>query len=170
MGSIPLAWIRPAYLTSNYFPMFTAPADWRIYSNANPPYEIQYPPNATLEANSERLTIRVPVQSSTQITEKSITIETHMDTIDGCYAFSPWEGKTVLNGLDLKYYGGKYWETGSDGGRFLMGNYAIYKDGFCYTIQLKMISPADSTSMPAPSRADMDSEVLLNIISTLRTY
>jgi hypothetical protein len=93
-----------------------------------------------------------------------------MDTIDACYAFSPWEGKTLLNGLDLKYYGGKYWETGSDGGRFLLGNYASYKNGVCYTIQLRMTALADSAAAPTPSREDMDSEVLLNIISTLRTY
>jgi hypothetical protein len=169
-GSIPLAWLSPAFLNSSYFPMFTAPGDWPTYSNPNPPYQIQYPPNATLESFPEKLTINLPMQPGSQMTEKSITIETHMDTIDACYVFSPWEGKTLLNGLDLKYYGGKYWETGSDGGRFLLGNYASYKNGVCYTIQLRMTALADSAAAPTLSREDMDSEVLLNIISTLRTY
>jgi len=49
---------------------------------------------------------------------------------------------------------------------FLTGNYAAYHDGFCYTIQLRMSVPAGAS----PTRADMDSEILLNIISTLTLY
>ena len=161
-GSIPLAWTLPAFLSSSYFPMFTAPADWPIYSNANPPYQIRYPPTANLEAYPEKLTINLLSQSA----EKSVTIETRIDTIDNCYAFSAWNGKTLLNGFDLKYYGGKYWETGSDGTMFLIGNYAAFHDGFCYTIQLRMSVPAGASA----TREDTDPEPLLNVISTLTLY
>jgi len=165
-GSIPLAWTLPAFLNSSYFPMFTAPADWPVYSNANPPYQIRYPSNAKLEAYPEKLTINLLSQSGDNLEEKSVTIETRVETIDNCYAFSPWDGKTVLNGFDLKYYGGKFWETGSDGTMFLIGNYAAYHDGFCYTIQLRMSVPTGTS----PTREDMDPETLLNIISTLTLY
>ena len=75
-------------------------------------------------------------------------------------------GKTLLNGIDLKYYGGKYWETGSDGTMFLIGNYAAFHDGFCYTIQLRMSVPAGASA----TREDTDPEPLLNVISTLTLY
>lgn len=42
VGSIPLGWTLPDLLSPNHFPRFTAPADWLIYSNANPPNQIQY--------------------------------------------------------------------------------------------------------------------------------
>jgi len=165
-GSIPLVWTIPAFLSSSYFPMFTAPADWPIYSNANPPYQIRYPSNAKLDAYPEKLTVNLLSQSGENLAEKSVTFETRVDTIDNCYAFSPWDGKTLLNGIDLKYYGGKYWETGSDGTMFLIGNYAAYNDGFCYTIQLRMSVPTGTS----PTREDMDPETLLNVISTLTLY
>jgi len=139
-GSIPLGWTLPALLNPSYFPMFTAPADWPIYSNANPPYQIRYPSNAKLEAYPEKLTINFLSQSGDNLTEKSVTIETRVDTIDNCYAFSPWDGKTLLNEFDLKYYGGKYWETGSDSSMFLIGNYAAYHDGFLLHNSIKDVS------------------------------
>ena len=166
-GSIPLAWTLPALLNPSYFPRFTAPADWLIYSNANPPYQIKYPPGAKLDSLPERLTINFLIsQPGDQVTNKSITIETHPDTIDHCYAFSAWDGKTVLNGFDLNYYGGKIFETGSDGTEFLIGYYAAYHNGFCFTIQSRM-----SMSSTSDLRGEnMDPEALLNIISTLTLY
>jgi hypothetical protein len=169
-GSIPLAWIHPAYLNINYFPMFTPPSDWLTYIHPEFGYSIQYPPNAILEETANTLIIRMPIQPNTQMMEKSITLATQPDTIDNCYAFSPWEGKTLLNGVDLKFYGGKYWETGFDGGRFLLGNYALYSGGYCYTIRLKMTALSESSSMPVPAREDMDVEVLLQMISTLKAH
>jgi len=166
-GSIPLAWTLPALLNPNYFPMFTAPADWLIYSNANPPYQIKYPPSAKLDSSPERLTINfILSQPGDQITNKSITIETHADTIDHCYTFSAWDGKTMLNGFDLNYYGGKGFETASDGTEFLIGNYAAYRNGFCFTIQSRMAMSSSSDLRGE----NMDPETLLNVISTLTLY
>lgn len=165
-GSIPIAWTLPALLNPSYFPRFTAPAGWLIYSNANPPYQIQYPPTAKLEAYPEKLTINFFSQSSDNLTEKSITIETRADTMDNCYAFSAWDGKTVLNGFDLNYYGGKRFETGFDGTEFLIGNYAAYHNGFCYTIQSRMTMSSSSDL----AGENMDSETLLNVISTVTLY
>jgi len=166
-GSIPLGWTLPALLTPSYFPRFTAPADWLTYSNASPPYQIKYPPSASLDAFPERLIINFLLsQPGDQVTDKSITIETHADTLDGCYAFSVWDGKTALNGFDLNYYGGKGFETGSDGTEFLIGNYAAYRNGFCFTIQSRM-SMSGSTDLRGEN---MDPETLLNVISTLTIY
>jgi hypothetical protein len=170
VGSIPLGWI-PGVMQADYFPAFAAPKNWLTYSNPNPAYQIQYPPNAILDQQAEKLTVNIPIQPGTQMTEKSITIETRMDTIDHCYAFSPWEGQTLHNGLEVRFYGGKYWETGSDGSKFVTGNYAAYHNGFCYTIRLRMIAAVDSAStLPAPSSEDMDVETLIDIISTLQVY
>jgi len=165
-GSIPLGWTLPALLNPSYFPRFIAPADWLTYSNANPPYQIKYPPSAKLEAYPEKLTINFLSQSSDNLTEKSITIETRVDTIDHCYDFSAWDGKTVLNGFDLNYYGGNRFETGSDGTEFLIGNYAVYRNGFCYTIQSRMTMSSSSDLRGE----NMDPETLLNVISTLTLY
>lgn len=169
-GSIPLAWIHPAYLIVNYFPMFSMPLDWLTYTNSNPVYQFQYPPNAIIETSPEKLTIRLPITPGSQMTEKFITIETRADSIDTCYAVSPLDGKTMLNGSELKFYGGKYWETGSDGGRFLLGNYMAFKNGVCYIIRSRMTALDASAPAPAPTREDMDVEILLNIISTLRLH
>ncbi len=165
-GSIPLAWTLPALLNPDYFPRFVAPAEWPTHSNANPPYQIRYPPSAKLDATPERLTIDLLGQHGEPPAEKSITIEARVGTIEDCYAFSLWDGKTMLNGFDLKYNGGKNWETGSDGTRFLLGNYAIYRDGFCTTIQSRMTAPGGLF----PPGENMDPEILLNIISTLTLY
>lgn len=166
-GSIPLGWTLPALLNPSYFPRFTAPADWLIYSNANPPYQIKYPPSAKLDSSPERLTINfLSSQPGDQVTNKSITIETHADTIDNCYAFSARHGKTVLNGFDLNYYGGKRFETGSDDAEFLIDNYAAYRNGFCYTIQSRMTMSSSS----GLRGENMDPETPLNVISTLTLY
>jgi hypothetical protein len=165
-GSIPLGWTLLALLNPSYFPRFTAPADWLTYSNANPAYQIKYPPSAKLDSFPERLTINLLNQPSNQTTNKSITIETRADTIDNCYAFSAWDGKTVLNGVDLNYYGGKRFETGSNGVEFLIGYYAAYHNGFCFTIQSRMTMSSNSDL----AGENMDPETLLNIISTLTLY
>jgi hypothetical protein len=165
-GSILLGWTLPTLLDLSYFPKFTAPADWLIYSNANPPYQIQYPPTAKFEAYPEKLTINFLPQPGDNPTEKSITIETRAGTMDHCYAFSAWDGKTVLNGFDLNYYGGKRFEIGSDGTEFLIGNYAAYRDGFCFTIQSRMAMSSSSDLRGE----NMDPETLLNVISTLTLY
>jgi hypothetical protein len=57
-GSIPLGWTLPALLNPSYFPRFTAPADWLTHSNANPPYQIKYPPRTKLDSFPEKLTIK----------------------------------------------------------------------------------------------------------------
>jgi len=166
-GSIPLAWTFLYLLNPSYFPRFTAPADWLTYSNANPPYQIKYPPTAKLEAYPERLNINLLLsQPGDQMTNKSIIIETHIDTIDHCYAYSAWDGKTVLNGFDLNYYGGKGFETAPDGTEFLIGYYAAYRDGFCFTIESRMTMSSNSDL----GGENMDPEPLLNIISTLTLY
>jgi len=165
-GSIPLGWTLPTLLNPSYFPRFTAPPDWLIYSNANPPYQIKYPPDAKIDSYPERLIIDLLNQPNDQMANKSITIETHADTMDNCYTFSAWDGKTVLNGFDLNYYGGKRFETGSDGTEFLIGYYAAYRNGFCYTIQSRMTMSSSSDLRGE----NMDPETLLNIISTLTLY
>jgi len=166
-GSIPLEWTLPSLLNPGYFPRFTAPADWLTYSNANPLYQIKYPPTAKLEIYPERLTINLLLsQPGDQMTNKSITIETHIDTIDNCYAYSAWDGRTVLNGFDLNYYGGKGFETAPDGTEFLIGYYAAYRDGFCFTIESRMTMSSSSDLRGE----NMDPETLLNIISTLTLY
>jgi len=166
-GSIPLGWTLPAMLNPSYFPRFTAPADWLTYSNVNPGHQIKYPPSAKLDISPERLTINFLLsQPGDQLTNKSITIEARADTIDHCYDISAWNGKTVLNGFDLNYYGGKGFETGSDGSEFLIGNYAAYQNGFCYTIQSRMSMSGNSDLRGE----NMDPETLLNVISTLTLY
>ena len=165
-GSIPLGWTLPVLLNPSYFPRFTAPADWLTYSNTNPPYQIKYPPSANLDSYPERLVIDLLHQPNDQMTKKSITIETRIDTIDNCYAYSTWDGKTVLNEFDLNYYGGKRFEMAPDGTEFLIGYYAAYHNGFCFTIESRMATSSSSDVRDE----NMDPETLLIIISTLTLY
>lgn len=175
-GSYPVAWITTRSVHSGGFPIFTPPGDWLTFSNPNPPYEIHYPSNAVLEYYVEGLTIRLPIQPGTQMIEKTITIETHVDTVDGCYGSAPWEGTTLLNDLELKIRGGRQWESAAGGQNFRLAYYATYHKSFCFTIQTRMETRDDSTfngnaPLPTPGPEDMDADILLQILSTLRvTY
>jgi len=173
MGSIPLAWMVPTSPASSYFPLFTPPSDWLSYSNPYHVYQIQLPPNAVLDQKAERLTISLPFQLRTQMTEKSVRVETRISSQEECYATHLWEGSTQLNGVEMRYRGGKAWEPPADGQSYLMGNYAVDYNGICFDIQSSLGVRDDSpltggTPLPYLSRADMDFEILLNIVSMFR--
>lgn len=174
-GSIPLNWIQRPNPQSSYFPMFSAPPDWLTHSNMNPAYQVQYPPGVAIESYPERLTINIPFQSGTQMTEKSLRIETRITSEQECFAAYQWEGTAELNGLQVRYRGGKYLEHAAAGQSFIIGNYAAYDNGFCYDILTRVALRDDSsftgnTPLPAPSREDMDFSLLLYIVSTLRVF
>ena len=163
----------PPLAQSNYFPMFTAPSSWLTYSQPYVGYQIQYPPEATLDQKSERLIISLPFTPGTQMIEKAIWIETRQTSFEECFALIPWDGLTIVNDYKMYFYGGNHWENAMGGLSYFPGEYAAYNNGICYRLTLRMgirndAAVTGAVPLPTPSRADLDFSVLLNIISTLR--
>lgn len=163
----------PTLTQTNYFPMFTAPDWWMTLSQSNVGYEIRYPPEARVDQHSERLVISLPFTDGTQMIEKAVWIETHPATQGECFSLIRWDGITIVNGVEMYYRGGNHWENAMGGLSFVPGEYAVARNGLCYRLSMKMTirnnaGASGGTPVPTPGRADMDFEVLLNIISTFR--
>jgi hypothetical protein len=71
----------------------------------------------------------------------------------------------------MKYSGGNHWENAMGGLSFVPGEYAVYKNGICYRLSLRMSTQnsagfSDATPPPTPEPGDLDYTILLKIIST----
>lgn len=169
----PHPFITPPPTQVNYFPMFTAPASWTAHTQPYVGYQFQFPAEAQLDQYSERVVISLPFLDGTQMIEKSIWIETRPANQEECFALIPWDGVTIVNGLEMYFSGGTHWENAMGGLSYVPGEYAAYRNGICYRLSLKMGLRNDAAAtgavpLPTPNRADMDFGILLNIISTFR--
>jgi hypothetical protein len=153
-------------------PIFAAPSDWLTYTNPNPVFEIRYPPDAHLSVKpdgSNRVLVSIPFESGTQLIGKSVEILASAAPA-GCFSNISWQGVIQINGVDYEYDEGRFWDQNTSGQSVFHSVYHAEHNEYCYTVQLFMALQAysDATPLPAPNSSDMDPEILLKILSTLR--
>jgi len=160
----------PLDYSNNYFTITTpsiSTSNWKTYTNSQYGFSFQYPTNATLSTGTSGIILILPIQSGTNLSQKTATVIAQNGQCPATYAM-PGTGTTVIkNGISFTM------NVSSDNAmsqQYETTQYTTIKNNSCIGIAFNLHSGSIGAYANPPSLFNKTSESIVfdQIISTFK--